>query len=114
MQQPMRRYRGESTPCAGARALREHEWRRVAKSFGLTDRELDILRLCFEELVEAEIAIQLGISRHTVRSHRRHLYGKVGACNRASLILRVCLRVRALNRERFRYRIRKSASRQES
>jgi LuxR family maltose regulon positive regulatory protein len=48
----------------------------------LTDREMDVLRLLPTELTTAEIAGRLFISYHTVRTHLKHIYGKLNAHSR--------------------------------
>lgn len=48
----------------------------------LTDREMDVLRLLPTELTTAEIAERLYISYHTVRTHLKHIYGKLDAHSR--------------------------------
>jgi LuxR family maltose regulon positive regulatory protein len=48
----------------------------------LTDREMDVLRLLPTKLTTAEIAERLYISYHTVRTHLKHIYGKLDAHSR--------------------------------
>jgi len=48
----------------------------------LSDRELGILRLLGGSLSQPEIAAELGISAHTVKSHARAIYRKLGVSTR--------------------------------
>jgi DNA-binding NarL/FixJ family response regulator len=50
---------------------------------GLTDREVEVLRLLTGGLTNAEIAGMLVISVHTVERHLANAYRKIGARNRA-------------------------------
>ncbi len=54
----------------------------------LTDRELDVLRLLPSELTTAEIGERLFISYHTVRTHLKHIYGKLDAHSRHEAVTR--------------------------
>ena len=51
---------------------------------GLTDREVEILRLVTQGLTYAQIAERLIISSHTVNAHLRTIYGKLGVNSRSS------------------------------
>jgi DNA-binding NarL/FixJ family response regulator len=53
---------------------------------GLTERELDIVRLIAEGLTSAEIAGRLFISLNTVESHRKNIFQKTGVKNSVGLI----------------------------
>jgi ATP/maltotriose-dependent transcriptional regulator MalT len=48
----------------------------------LSERELGILRLLGGSLSQPEIAAELGISAHTVKSHARAIYRKLGVSTR--------------------------------
>jgi len=54
----------------------------------LTPRERQILGLMAEGLDNREIALRLGISYATVRSHVRHLLGKLGARSKLEAVVR--------------------------
>jgi LuxR family maltose regulon positive regulatory protein len=54
----------------------------------LTDREMDVLRLLPSQLTTAEIAERLYISYHTVRTHVKHIYGKLDAHSRHEAVTR--------------------------
>ena len=50
---------------------------------GLSERELDVLRLLSHGLTIRQMATQLTISEKTVDSHIQHIYNKVGVSTRA-------------------------------
>jgi len=52
----------------------------------LTPREREILTLLGEGLVNKEIAVRLGISEHTVKTHLAAIYEKLEASNRAEAV----------------------------
>ncbi len=54
---------------------------------GLTDREVDVLRLIARGLANKQAAARLGISAKTVGHHIEHLYTKVGVSTRAGATL---------------------------
>jgi ATP/maltotriose-dependent transcriptional regulator MalT len=58
----------------------------LAAPFGLTPRELAVLRLLPQGLSNPQIADTLFISRRTVQTHLSNLYGKLGVEGRAAAI----------------------------
>jgi HD-GYP domain-containing protein (c-di-GMP phosphodiesterase class II) len=54
---------------------------------GLTERELDVLRLLAAGLTKREIAADLVISPSTVHTHTVHIYAKCGVTTRAGLAM---------------------------
>ncbi len=54
---------------------------------GLTDREVEVLRLLARGLTKKEIARALTIAQGTVHTHTVHIYEKVGASTRAGVAL---------------------------
>ena len=52
--------------------------------FGLTSREIDVLRLLTQGLTYAQIAEQLIISPRTADAHLRSIYGKLGVTSRST------------------------------
>ncbi|MEX2554421.1 MAG: HD domain-containing phosphohydrolase [Actinomycetota bacterium] len=71
--------------CAAAgQALRNHppSW-----PAGLTDREVEILRLLARGRSKKEIAKELTIAPGTVHTHVTHIYGKIGSSTRAGAAL---------------------------
>lgn len=85
----------------------------LSRSFGLTRRETDVLRLVSVRYGNPEIAERLGISKRTVESHMAALLRKVDVADRAALIRTVRDAVRAPVRARAqeRHRIRLAAAR---
>ena len=59
--------------------------RRQTKAFGLTRRELEILRSVLSGETNREIARGFSISENTVKRHLSHIFDKVGASNRVEL-----------------------------
>ncbi|MGB2713812.1 MAG: response regulator transcription factor [Vicinamibacterales bacterium] len=69
-------------------ALRKLEAeRRRAKAFGLTRREIEILRAVVAGYTNKEIAERSSLSENTVKSHLTHIFNKSGASNRVELAL---------------------------
>ena len=56
--------------------MKERE--KAVSLYGLTAREMEILRCCSEGLSAAEIAAKMFISVHTVNNHKRNIYSKMG------------------------------------
>jgi two-component system, NarL family, nitrate/nitrite response regulator NarL len=70
---------------------REHARRqseRVRRLASLTPRERQVLALMAEGLDNRDIAERLGVSYATVRSHVRHLLGKLGARSKLEAVVR--------------------------
>ena len=61
--------------------------RRRTKAFGLTRREIDIVRSVVAGYSNKEIAEQSAITENTVKSHLTHIFNKLGASNRVELAL---------------------------
>lgn len=53
----------------------------------LTEREREIVKLVIEGMTNKEIAAQLGISDHTVKTHVRNIFGKLKVNRRLQLLL---------------------------
>jgi DNA-binding NarL/FixJ family response regulator len=69
-------------------ALRKLEAaRRKAKAFGLTRREIEILRAVVAGYTNKEIAERSSLSENTVKSHLTHIFNKSGASNRVELAI---------------------------
>jgi DNA-binding NarL/FixJ family response regulator len=54
---------------------------------GLSEREIEVLRLVADGLSNHEIAQRLYISRRTAEHHVQHIYSKIGGSSRASAAL---------------------------
>jgi two-component system nitrate/nitrite response regulator NarL len=70
---------------AGVRRL-DHA-RRHELGFGLTRRELDIIRAVLDGDTNREIAARLSISENTVKRHLMHTFNKMGVSSRVELAL---------------------------
>ncbi len=64
----------------------ERACRRVGARHGLTDREVQVMRMICVGRSKGYIAESLSISENTVRSHARHLYSKLGAHSKQDLL----------------------------
>lgn len=70
----------------GARGPRRRE---VTGWDSLTDAELTVSRLVAEGMTNKEVAGRLHLSPHTINTHLRHVYAKLGVANRAGLAAEV-------------------------
>ena len=61
----------------------------IRRSYGLTQRELDVMGQIFKGLKNAEIAEALYISEITVKKHIQKIYAKVGVKNRTSMMNKI-------------------------
>ena len=61
--------------------------RRRSRAFGLTRREIEIIRAVVAGDTNKEIAQRSSISENTVKSHLAHIFDKLGASNRLELAL---------------------------
>lgn len=73
----------------GSAIFSEQAWAEIARSLGLSPRELQIVRGVFDDRTESAIAADLGMSPHTVHTHIERLYYKLAVADRVELILRV-------------------------
>jgi DNA-binding NarL/FixJ family response regulator len=60
---------------------------RASAPRGLTERELDVLRLLARGQVDKEIGVTLGISHRTVHHHNESIFGKLGVSTRGAAAL---------------------------
>ena len=72
-------------------------WDQIARSLGLSGRELQVVRGVFDDRIESAIATELGISPHTVHTHFDRLHRKLGVATRTGLVLRVTREFLALS-----------------
>jgi two-component system nitrate/nitrite response regulator NarL len=61
--------------------------RRRRRAFGLTLRELEIVRMVVAGYTNKEIAEKFSIGENTVKSHLTHIFNKLGASSRVELAL---------------------------
>ena len=66
----------------------ESRGRARAAGEGLSERELDVLRLLATDLTQREIGRQLYLSFNTVKSHTRSIFRKLGVSGREQAVLR--------------------------
>jgi DNA-binding NarL/FixJ family response regulator len=66
--------------CSGQRPERV----RVAYPRGLTEREVEVLRLVAQGLTNKEVAAALSLAAKTVGNHLMHIYEKLGVTTRAA------------------------------
>ena len=76
--------------------LTRQAWGKVARSLGLSARELQIVRGVFDDKTEFAIAEDLGISPHTIHTHFSRLHRKLGVATRTGLVLRITSQCLAL------------------
>jgi HD-GYP domain-containing protein (c-di-GMP phosphodiesterase class II) len=60
---------------------------RRGRPAGLSDREVEVLRLVARGLSNREVADRLTVSRRTVEHHVQHIYDKIGVSSRAAAAL---------------------------
>ncbi len=77
----------ESLHASGVTAVTRRKNRSPAWPAGLTDREVEIMRLLAKGLSRQEMAKRLVVSEHTVRHHLEHIYNKVGVSTRVGATL---------------------------
>ena len=74
---------GAVEPAAPARSALDDD--ALRERFGLTARQVDVVRLLGEGHTNAEIAERLGVSFYTVRTHTEHILSKLGVSSRAAV-----------------------------
>jgi len=67
----------------------EEQWLMIADRLELSRRELQIVKLVFEDAEERHIAGQLGVSVNTIHTHLKRLYNKLGVTSRVGLVLEI-------------------------
>jgi two-component system, NarL family, response regulator DegU len=60
--------------------------RRQLKAFGLTQREIEIVKAVMADSSTKGIAERSSISQNTVKSHLAHIFSKMGVSNRVELV----------------------------
>jgi HD-GYP domain-containing protein (c-di-GMP phosphodiesterase class II)/DNA-binding CsgD family transcriptional regulator len=76
---------GQATAPAGTAGAQKRA--RPRWPAGLSDREVEILRLLARGLSRRQLASQLVLSEHTVRHHLEHIYNKLGVSTRVGAAL---------------------------
>ena len=62
-----------------------------ASAYGLSAREVDILRLMVKGLIKKEIAEELSISYHTVDNHERNIFRKMNSHTRTAVVAKALI-----------------------
>jgi DNA-binding NarL/FixJ family response regulator len=70
-----------------AAGQRRSRLRRDLRPAGLSEREIEVLRLVAEGCSNPQIAQRLYISRRTAEHHVQHVYAKIGVSSRAAAAL---------------------------
>jgi DNA-binding CsgD family transcriptional regulator len=65
------------------------QWHGIVNALRLSAREAQILLRVFENKKDLAIAMDLGISTHTVHTHLERMYKKLGVQDRCDLLIRV-------------------------
>jgi DNA-binding NarL/FixJ family response regulator len=73
---------GAAPLLAGAQALAARQT--ASRPAGLSEREIEVLRLVAEALTDAQVAERLSLSPRTVGQHLRSIYNKLGVNSRAA------------------------------
>jgi DNA-binding CsgD family transcriptional regulator len=72
----------------GCQLFTAREWAALARMQRLSPREMQLLQAVFGDLKDQTIAVQLGISIHTVRTHFERLFRKLQVHSRVGLMIR--------------------------
>ncbi len=67
----------------------EGQWLRITDRLEFSRREIEIVRLVFQDAPDRAIAAELAISVNTVHTHLKRLYWKLGVTSRAGLVLQI-------------------------
>ena len=73
----------------GASLLSNNAWLEIARSLGITHRELQIIQSVFDNQREVDIAKRFELSPHTVHMHLNRLFKKLTVTSRTELVLRI-------------------------
>ena len=71
-------YKALPSPEDFERSQEDRQWQAIRKALKLTGRETQVLRGIFHGRKYLAIAADLGISKHTVDTHWRHIKAKLG------------------------------------
>lgn len=69
-------------------SLNKNVWQKVALSLRLSPREMEVLCGVFDDATEQAMALDRNMSPHTVHTHMRRLFSKLGVRTRAGLVRR--------------------------
>jgi DNA-binding CsgD family transcriptional regulator len=74
-------------------------WSKISARLKLSGRECEIAQGVVEDLKEFAIAMRLGVSPHTVRTHLERMYRKLGVNSRVELVVLIYNTRLAMSRE---------------
>jgi len=78
------------------------KWNRVQKSYGFTERQIQILKLLLDGLDSDRTAQRLKIRYNTVKAHFGHMYKRAGVQNKAELIMQLFNVIHTYNKSKNR------------
>jgi len=78
------------------------KWNHVQKSYGFTERQMQILKLLLDGLDSDKIAQRLKIRYNTVKAHFGHMYKRAGVQNKAELIMQLFNVIHTYNKSKNR------------
>ncbi|WP_428389932.1 response regulator transcription factor [Mucisphaera sp.] len=76
-------------PWSANELISEENWAALRARLQLSEREVQIAQAVLEDRKELAIAMDLGISPHTVHTHLERLYRKLGVDSRLGLAVRL-------------------------
>ena len=77
------------TPCCVPPLFTPDEWEHVTQSLRLSCQQSRIVGLILSGKGDKEIATDLGLSKHTVRTYLSRAFARLGVADRVGLILHV-------------------------
>jgi DNA-binding CsgD family transcriptional regulator len=80
----------------GAAILSDHAWSEIAKTLGITKREIQIIQGVFDNHTQQGIATRLNMNEHTAHTHLNRLFKKLNITTRTELVLRIMEQMIAL------------------
>ena len=80
---------GPSSGGEGEGLLSGDDWEKTVRRLRLSVREGEVIRCLIAEQKDRVIAVQLGISTHTVRSHLERIFRKLSVHTRTGVVVAV-------------------------
>ena len=82
--------------------ISREKWNHVQKSYGFTERQMQILKLLLDGMDSDRIAQHLKIRYNTVKAHFGHMYKRAGVQNKAELIMQLFNVINTYNKSKNR------------
>lgn len=82
----LKRFQPSGQPARSTSDPESDAQRKLDRGEGLSEREMDVLRLVAQGYLNKEIAYKLGISPHTVGSHIKNLYLKLSVHTKVQVV----------------------------